>query len=75
MSQSENMPKVDSMFDQIGALSPSQNMRRRARSHIGLITGVSITLIVTIIAIFAPLLAPFDPYEQDLTKRLLDPVW
>jgi peptide/nickel transport system permease protein len=75
VSQPETMPKADAMFDQIGTLSPSQNMRRRARSHIGLITGVSITLIVTFVAIFAPLLAPCDPYQQDLTKRLLDPVW
>ena len=28
-----------------------------------------------LIAILAPLIAPHDPYEQDLAGRLIEPVW
>lgn len=33
--------------------------------------GLAIVLVLVLAAIFAPLLAPHDPYEQDLAKRLL----
>ena len=55
--------------------SPREEMRRRAKSHVGLIFGVTVVTLVVFCAIFAPLLAPYDPYDQDLTKRLIDPVW
>jgi peptide/nickel transport system permease protein len=35
--------------------------------------GVVIILLVLIIAIFAPLLAPYDPYNQDLSSSLVHP--
>lgn len=60
---------------EVMAPSPREEMRRRAKSHVGLIFGGTVVLLVTLIAIFAPLLAPFDPYDQDLTRRLIDPVW
>jgi peptide/nickel transport system permease protein len=28
-----------------------------------------------LLAIFAPLIAPFDPFDQELSRRLLPPVW
>ena len=63
--------------DEFDTLAPSPRalVRRRARSHAGLIIGTSILLLVVILAVFAPLLAPYDPYAQDLTRRLVDPVW
>jgi hypothetical protein len=61
-------------FDTL-APSPKALMRRRARSHLGLIIGSSLLAFVVLVAIFAPLLAPYDPYAQDLTRRLVDPVW
>jgi peptide/nickel transport system permease protein len=61
-------------FDTL-APSPKALMRRRARSHVGLIIGASLLAFVVLVAIFAPLLAPYDPYAQDLTRRLVDPVW
>lgn len=32
-------------------------------------------LVIVVIALLAPLLAPYDPYEQDLLARLVPPVW
>ncbi len=55
--------------------SPGEVMRGRARRHWGLIIGGSWLLVVVLVAIFAPLMAPHDPYDQDLTRRLIDPVW
>ncbi|MFP6710823.1 MAG: ABC transporter permease [Rhodospirillales bacterium] len=55
--------------------SPPELMKRRAKSHGGFIMGGSVVLFALIVAIFAPLLAPFDPYDQDLTRRLIQPIW
>ena len=57
------------------APSPRPRMWRRARGHWGLIIGLSWVAIVLVVAIMAPWLAPHDPYDQDLTHRLVDPVW
>jgi peptide/nickel transport system permease protein len=37
------------------------------------ILGILIILLAIISAIFSPFLAPYDPYEQDLPQRLLNP--
>lgn len=56
-------------------LSPRALMRRRARAHIGLLFGGGVMLFACVVAIFAPWLAPHDPYAQNLAQRLIDPVW
>lgn len=50
-------------------------MWMRARAHAGLILGGGIVLLVTLAALLAPWLAPYSPFDQDLTNRLADPVW
>ena len=50
-------------------------LRRRVRGHQGMIIGSVIVVSVLLIALLAPLLAPNDPYQQDLLKRLVPPVW
>ena len=50
-------------------------LRRRVRGHQGMIIGSVIVVSVLLIAFLAPLLAPHDPYQQDLLKRLVPPVW
>jgi len=37
--------------------------------------GLALVLAFALVAIFAPLLAPWDPLAQDLQKRLIPPVW
>ena len=51
------------------------HLRRRVRGHQGMIIGSLIVVSVVLIALLAPLLAPHDPYQQDLLKRLVPPVW
>jgi peptide/nickel transport system permease protein len=50
-------------------------LRRRALSHKGLMIGAIVLLLITVIAVFAPVFAPYDPYAQDLLHRLTPPVW
>lgn len=48
---------------------------KRVRGHVGLQIGAGIIFTLLLIALFAPWLAPHDPYVQSLTHRLLPPVW
>ena len=51
------------------------SLTKKIKGHQGMVIGSGIVFIVIAIALLAPLLAPHDPYEQDLMKRLLPPVW
>ena len=73
VTQNNGDDQVDEF--EIKVPSPPELMKRRAKSHLGLILGGSVVLLALIIAIFSPFLAPFDPYDQDLTRRLIQPIW
>ena len=49
--------------------------RRRILGHQGVMIGAAIVLAAVLIALSAPLIAPHDPYSQDLLNRLVPPVW
>ena len=55
--------------------TPLAALRRRAFGHYSLLIGAAILILMALVAIFAPLLAPYDPLAQDLTRRLVPPVW
>jgi peptide/nickel transport system permease protein len=71
--QSELDDKTDEF--EVTVPSPPELMKRRAKSHVGFILGSTVVMLALFIAIFSSLLAPFDPYDQDLTRRLIQPVW
>ncbi|AOJ84006.1 MULTISPECIES: ABC transporter permease [Burkholderia] len=48
---------------------------RRLLGHRGLSIGAALVALAVLAALFAPWLAPHDPYGQDLTRRLLPPAW
>lgn len=48
---------------------------RRSLRHRGLMLGGGILLVIVVLALAAPLIAPHDPYDQNLARRLLPPVW
>ncbi|WP_340148721.1 ABC transporter permease [uncultured Sneathiella sp.] len=56
-------------------LSPRRLLYYRMQRHFGFKVGLGMLVFVILIAIFAPLLAPYDPYTQDLPNRLIQPVW
>ena len=55
--------------------TPGQIMRQRMMTHKGFILGGLMVLIVFMIAIFAPYISSHDPYHQDLSNRMIPPVW
>ncbi len=50
-------------------------LRGRIFGHAGLMAGMALLAVAFAFAIFAPLLAPHDPYYQDLSARLIPPIW
>ena len=46
---------------------------RRLLVHTGFAFGAAVLLIMAAMALPAPLLAPWDPYDQDLARRLIGP--
>lgn len=56
----------------VGKLS---KLKERILGHHGVLLGLGVISISLIMAIFAPMLAPHDPYYQDLLNRIQPPVW
>jgi peptide/nickel transport system permease protein len=50
-------------------------MRQRMLTHKSFLGGGAILLLVFVLAFFAPAIAPHNPYHQDLTNRIVPPVW
>jgi peptide/nickel transport system permease protein len=63
------------LLPEVEAPSPPALMRRRAARHIGFQFGAVVVLATVFFAVFAPFLTSYDPYAQDLTQRLIPPVW
>lgn len=57
------------------SVPPWRRMLRRVLGQHGLTLGAILLGLILLAAVFAPLLAPHDPYEQDLSRRLVPPVW
>lgn len=65
----------DPLLQEITGPTPGQMLRRRILGHQGLLIGAVVMAILLIVAIFAPLLAPHDPYAQSLMHRMEPPVF
>lgn len=48
---------------------------RRIFTHKGLLIGATLLILITAAALLTPLVAPYDPYAQDLMQRLIPPIW
>lgn len=55
--------------------TPSQKLRERVFGHRGLLIGGTVLGLLVIVALFAPFIAPHDPYAQNLMGRLQPPVF
>ena len=67
------MPVIDQV--KLDDASKLGSLTKKIKGHQGMVIGSGIVFVVIAIALLAPLLAPHDPYEQDLMKRLVPPVW
>lgn len=68
---SSSLPAVE----EIVGPTPGQQLRSRIFGHRGIVIGGTVLAIIILMAVLAPLIAPFDPYEQILTARLKPPIW
>lgn len=75
MTQSDISLTSVEVEDELRAPTPGQIFRQRMFGHTGFVIGASIILAIALIALFAPLLAPHDPFAQTLSARMLPPVW
>jgi peptide/nickel transport system permease protein len=73
---------VDAMSDALAPTTldlagPSRQtlLQRRVFGHKGLMIGAALLAIIVLAAVLAPLIAPYDPYAQELTRRLIPPIW
>jgi peptide/nickel transport system permease protein len=66
---------IDPLLEEISGPTPRQILRKRALGHTGLIFGLSVVFALILVAVFAPLLAPHDPYVQNLANRMVPPVF
>ena len=73
MSVDSNSASVPTA-EEILAPSPTQIMRRKLLGHAGITIGGGVLLVMIFMALFAPWIAPFDPFDQDLSRRLIPPI-
>jgi peptide/nickel transport system permease protein len=71
---SAQFPIVTAGTEAIDALVPPSALRELLKNK-ALVAGGGILLAIIVLAVFAPLFAPYDPYVQDLANRTVPPVW
>jgi len=55
--------------------TPGAILRRRIFGHRGFMLGAIVLVLILAMALLAPVLAPHDPYDQQLSRRLINPIW
>ena len=60
---------------ELAAVSSRTMLRRRITAHRGLMIGAALLALIILVALLAPLIAPHDPYAQDLSRRMIPPIW
>jgi len=75
MTGPSETPHAEPRFDADAPYDPVAALILRVRGHAGLLTGAAILATLILLALFAPLVAPHDPFAQALGQRYLPPVW
>jgi peptide/nickel transport system permease protein len=66
---------VTATLTEIGAAPAAPSAWRQLLRNKALLVGGGLLLLIVVLAVFAPLFAPYDPYVQDLGARTVPPVW
>ena len=66
---------IDPLLEEINGPTPGQLLRKRVFGHQGLKIGIVALVVIMLVAVLAPLLAPHDPYAQNLIARMRSPVF
>ena len=67
--------QVGTILDDALEPSPFAKLRRRVFRNHSFLIGTLVLLLIFGVALLAPVLAPHDPYEQELSSRLMNPFW
>lgn len=67
----ERLPGIGQVLEP----TPAALLRRRILRHAGITIGGAVLALIITVALLAPVLAPADPYTQDLTQRVVPPIW
>ena len=68
---SEKLPSAVKILEP----SPGAILRQRVFGDWGIMIGGGVLLVIVLMAIFAPLIAPHDPWDQDLFRKYIPPIW
>lgn len=66
---------ADPLLQDIVGPTPGQLLRKQIFGHQGLLIGGVVLGLLVIVALFAPVIAPHDPYAQSLLSRMEPPVF
>jgi peptide/nickel transport system permease protein len=55
--------------------TPGHMLRRRVFGHAGLMIGGFVLIAIFLMALLAPYVAPHDPFDQVLDRKLIPPIW
>ena len=55
--------------------SPFSKLRKRIFKNHSFLFGAIVLITIFLFAVLAPLIAPHDPYDQELSRRLMNPFW
>src|SRR5690606_26291375 len=55
--------------------APRNSIWAQARRNPTFMIGAGIVVLMLLVALLAPLLAPYNPYSQSMGNRLVPPVW
>ncbi|MBY6092098.1 ABC transporter permease [Pseudooceanicola sp. 502str34] len=75
MSTTDTSASEGKTVTQKKEITPRQALMKRALKNRNLMVSGGILLLIVLIAIFAPLLAPHDPYKQNLLARMVRPAF
>ncbi len=75
LQEPETPAGSDLLEGELDSDTPGRILIAKASGNIGFLVGTTILVIAIFTALFAPLIAPYDPYAQDFSNRLLAPFW
>jgi len=55
--------------------SPGAQARKRMFGHFGFMFGGLVLVAIIALAFLAPLISPHDPFDQQLARKLIPPIW
>ena len=75
MTITPSLTRSQQTAEEILEPTPTTKLRRRIFKNHSFLIGALILLVIIAIAVLAPFIAPHDPYDQDLARRLMNPFW